>query len=102
MRPSLVTTISPKPQIRDWEAITVQLAVTVLDIANGFKSISKILPSAEARTTRVVRMIESYPDVDHDLVSLAREAKLSRYHFLRIFQKLTGLTPHFDADHDRT
>jgi AraC family transcriptional regulator len=32
--------------------------------------------------------------MDQDLVSLAREAKLSRYHFLRVFRELTGLTPH--------
>jgi AraC family transcriptional regulator len=28
------------------------------------------------------------------LGALAREAGLSRYHFLRTFQRLTGLTPH--------
>ena len=39
-------------------------------------------------------MIEEQPDEDHSLGSLAREARLSRYHFLRVFRQLTGLTPH--------
>jgi AraC family transcriptional regulator len=39
-------------------------------------------------------MIESRPDAQHGLTALAREARLNRYHFLRIFQQLTGLTPH--------
>lgn len=39
-------------------------------------------------------MIENHPHLEHGLGLLAREAKLSRYHFLRIFQQLTGLTPH--------
>ena len=47
-----------------------------------------------SRVTRVVRKIESDPDGAHDLVSLANEARLSRYYFLRTFENLTGLTPH--------
>jgi AraC-like DNA-binding protein len=39
-------------------------------------------------------MIDSHAEVDHALGTLAREAKLSRYHFLRVFQQFTGLTPH--------
>jgi AraC-like DNA-binding protein len=39
-------------------------------------------------------MIEARGGTGHNLVSLAQEAKLSRYHFLRVFQHLTGLTPH--------
>jgi AraC-like DNA-binding protein len=39
-------------------------------------------------------MIECHPDGTLTLASLAREAGLSPYHFLRIFKRLTGATPH--------
>jgi len=39
-------------------------------------------------------MIEREYDSDLQLATLAQEAKLSRYHFLRLFLRLTGLTPH--------
>jgi len=42
----------------------------------------------------VVRLIDAQPDAGHDLASLAREARLSPYHFLRTFESLTGVTPH--------
>ena len=51
-------------------------------------------PSSLARVTRVVRMIDNDPVVQHDLSSLARIARLSPYHFLRVFEGLTGTTPH--------
>jgi len=39
-------------------------------------------------------MIERQADGELALGSLAREAGLSPYHFLRTFQQLTGVTPH--------
>lgn len=77
----------------DWEEIARELAVRALEIAGGTGA-SAAVPAAEARVTRVLRMIESRPDQCHELSSLAREAKLSRYHFVRVFRQLTGLTPH--------
>jgi AraC family transcriptional regulator len=78
----------------EWEEIGMELAARALELANGHEHNSTRSPAAEARVTRVVRMMESHPDLEHDLASLALEAKLSRYHFLRIFQQLTGVTPH--------
>ena len=80
--------------ITEWEEIGVALAARALEIANGGEPSRGSLPAAEARVTRIVRMIESRPEAQHGLIALAREARLSRYHFLRIFQQLTGLTPH--------
>lgn len=77
----------------DWEDIARELAVRALEISGGADA-SEAVPAAEARVTRVLRMIESRPDQGHELSSLAREAKLSRYHFVRVFRQLTGLTPH--------
>src|SRR5262249_22176034 len=50
--------------------------------------------SAMARVTRAVRLIERHPERTHRLSTLAREAGLSPYHFLRLFEAVTGLTPH--------
>jgi AraC family transcriptional regulator len=77
-----------------WEDVGVELAVRALEIGSDGEPNRASPPSAEARVTRTVRMIESGPDGEHELGALAREAKLSRYHFLRLFQQLTGLTPH--------
>ncbi|HEY6945390.1 MAG TPA: AraC family transcriptional regulator [Candidatus Acidoferrum sp.] len=77
-----------------WEEIGVELAHQALEISSDGKPSRRNLPAAEARVTRIVRMIEGRPDLDLSLGSLAREVKLSRYHFLRVFQHLTGLTPH--------
>jgi AraC-like DNA-binding protein len=50
--------------------------------------------NAEARVTRIVRAIEARPDANLSLASLARDSGLSPYHFLRTFERLTGVTPH--------
>jgi len=53
------------------------------------------LPSnAEARITGAVRTIDRQPEAELTLDALARDAGLSRYHFLRTFEHLTGVTPH--------
>jgi len=41
-----------------------------------------------------VRKIERHPDAGLTLATLAQEAGLSPFHFLRTFERLTGLTPH--------
>jgi AraC family transcriptional regulator len=50
--------------------------------------------SSLARVTRVLRMIDNDPEVPHNLNALAKIARLSPYHFLRVFEGLTGTTPH--------
>jgi AraC family transcriptional regulator len=77
-----------------WEEIAIELATRALELASSARSRQPSLPSAEARVTRAIRSIDAHPDWGHNLISLATEAKLSRYHFLRVFQTLTGLTPH--------
>jgi AraC-like DNA-binding protein len=78
-----------------WEELGVRLAVDAAQLANGESWRSgESLPSAEARVTRVVRMVEERPDEEHSLVGLAEQARLSPYHFLRTFQHVVGLTPH--------
>jgi len=78
-----------------WEELAIQAAARVIQIAAGLQPIQRHAPpSAEARVTRSVRYIERHPLAEMNLTSLAREAGLSPYHFLRTFQRLTGVTPH--------
>jgi AraC family transcriptional regulator len=78
-----------------WEELALRLAVETLRLAAGRSSGSTPVPPAVlARVTRAVRRIEQHPETPLTLTSLARDAKLSPYHFLRIFKRLTGVTPH--------
>jgi AraC-like DNA-binding protein len=78
-----------------WEELGVRLAVRAMEVdgeVNPHRSV--IAPAAVARVTRTVRLIEAQSASDLSLVRLAREARLSPFHYLRTFESLTGLTPH--------
>jgi AraC family transcriptional regulator len=78
-----------------WEELSVKLAAQTVELVGGLSSNPReISPSAVARVTRTVRMIERSPDAGLTLERMASEARLSPYHFLRIFERLTGVTPH--------
>ena len=78
-----------------WEELGVRLAVQTVRLAAGLPpDRNGAPPDAVARVTRIVRMIDRHPGAGLTLGSLAREAGLSPYHFLRTFQRLTGVTPH--------
>jgi AraC family transcriptional regulator len=78
-----------------WEELSVELAAATVRAERGISSRTENAPpSAIARVTRSVRAIERRPDGVLGLGSLAREAGLSPYHFLRTFERLTGITPH--------
>jgi len=77
------------------EELTVEVVTQAIRIAQSVsRSRTGALASSLARVTRVVRMIENDADAPHDLNKLAQLARLSRYHFLRTFEELTGTTPH--------
>jgi AraC family transcriptional regulator len=78
-----------------WEELGVRLAVRAVTLLAGTSSDPCGVPrNAEARVSRIVRAIDRHPDAPLTLASLAREAGLSPYHFLRTFERLTGVTPH--------
>jgi len=78
-----------------WAEIGVELAVHAVELAADRSSRSSALPAnTELRVTRAIRAIDRHPDGSLTLEALAREAGLSPYHFLRMFERLTGLTPH--------
>ncbi len=79
----------------NWEEIGVTLAAKAAQVsAQTPESTFEAMPSAEARITRVLRRIDQDWDSQLSLRELAAEAKLSPYHFLRLFETMTGLTPH--------
>ena len=82
-----------RPQAAMWEEIAIELAVRAVAFGNGVSNTSSS-PAADARLTRVIRMVEDLPAAEHSLEALAREARLSRCHCFRIVQQLTSLTPH--------
>ena len=78
-----------------WEELSVELAAATVRLERGISSgAENAPPSAIARVTRSVRAIERRSDSALGLGSLAREARLSPYHFLRTFERMTGITPH--------
>ena len=78
-----------------YEELSVSVAAQAIQLESGIASSPRSAePSSLARVTRVVRMMESRPESPHDLASLARQARLSPYHFLRTFEALTATTPH--------
>jgi transcriptional regulator GlxA family with amidase domain len=78
-----------------FEELGVQVLAQSIQVEQGaVPKPSDAAPSSLARVTRVLRMIDNDPEVPHDLNSLAQIARLSPYHFLRVFEGLTGTTPH--------
>ena len=78
-----------------WEDLSVELGARAVQLANASSSdLNRTPPGATARVTRIVRRIERDPDSALTLRSLAHEAGLSPFHFLRTFERLTGVTPH--------
>ena len=85
-----------RPDDDRWAELAVELAgVTTEMLVRG--RIAPALPAplgAEARVTRVVRAIERLEYPCPSLTCFARDAGLGLYHFLRTFERVTGVTPH--------
>jgi AraC family transcriptional regulator len=78
-----------------WEELGVQLAAQTVRLVAGLSVDSSAVPSGALRgVTRVVRMVEREPAAGWALQRLAGAADLSPYHFLRTFERVTGVTPH--------
>jgi AraC-like DNA-binding protein len=78
-----------------WEELGVRLAAHAVPLSAGLPSAAPPAPpGAVARVSQAVRRIERHPDDALTLGALARESRLSPYHFLRTFERITGVTPH--------
>jgi AraC-like DNA-binding protein len=92
---NLVRPAGAFPQHVLWEELALRLAAQTLRLSAGLPvEAAAISPADLARITRVVRRIEQQPAAPLTLATLARDARLSPYHFLRTFERLAGVTPH--------
>lgn len=77
-----------------WDEIAVRTAAAAAIFAAQPTRSPRDPVNAERGVARAVRLIERDPFARLTLDTLAREAKLSRFHFVRAFARVTSLTPH--------
>ncbi|HSP14267.1 MAG TPA: AraC family transcriptional regulator [Thermoanaerobaculia bacterium] len=76
-----------------WKDLATELAGAAIERSTG-RDVARPKARAIGRVSRVVRAIERDADEPLDVGTLARATGLSPYHFLRVFQGVTGVTPH--------
>lgn len=76
-----------------WQDLAIEVAARAIDAMAGPRA-REASPAAVARVSRVIRAIERHSAAAIDLDCLARETGLSRYHFIRTFERVTGVTPY--------
>lgn len=88
---SMSAALAGSPHV-SWEELAVALAGHTLHAIT--RQAGPVSLDVESRITRIVRLIDNEPGADTSLAHLASEASLSAFHFLRTFQRVTGVTPH--------
>ena len=78
-----------------WEETAVGIAAAAIRISSQVTPVGGDASAHTlARVTDSVRMIDRDPGAPWTLSRLAAAARLSPYHYLRTFTRLTGVTPH--------
>jgi AraC family transcriptional regulator len=77
-----------------FEEIALELAGAVIQTAGHSRRSACATVREPAAIAAVLRQLESRTARPHSLEELARSAGLSRYHFLRTFKSVTGVTPY--------
>lgn len=78
-----------------YEEIAVRLAGAVYaSLAERAAAPAEVSAQDALRITRALRRIEAQSERPLSLAQLASEAAMSRYHFLRVFRAVVGVTPH--------
>lgn len=77
------------------EELAIEMAEAVVLAVAGGDARSPAPSAADSRRiSRVLRHIETHAAEALDLAQLANVACMSKYHFLRSFRRITGVTPH--------
>jgi AraC-like DNA-binding protein len=77
------------------EEVALRLAAAVVGIlVDRGPDRRRFSAQDERRVTRALRRIETAAEGDLSLTALASEVAMSPYHFLRVFRRVVGLTPH--------
>ena len=84
------------PDDMSWDELSVMVAGTALRVSAGLSSSDRRSSplNGDARVVQAVRTIDRYPASAWTLDRLAGSSGLSLYHFLRTFDRITGVTPH--------
>ncbi|PMS19354.1 AraC family transcriptional regulator [Trinickia dabaoshanensis] len=79
-----------------WDEMALSLAASVLRQADGAapSGAKPVSRAALARVVDTLQWIDGEPDAALGVEHLAKQAGLSPYHFLRTFERATGVTPH--------
>jgi AraC family transcriptional regulator len=75
------------------EEVGITLAKSVLTARHAGHA-PRIVARDERRVSEIVRHIEGTFEHPHTLLNLAERAGLSPYHFLRVFRRVAGVSPH--------
>ncbi len=78
----------------EWEELVLRIAASAVRSAAAPSRAPRSSPRAERGVARAVRRIGSEPGAPLNLRTRAAEARLSPYHFVSVFARVTGLTPH--------
>jgi transcriptional regulator GlxA family with amidase domain len=76
------------------ESLVIRLVERVSEALSGTPRRTAPARGDERRISVALRHIERYADEALDLETLASLAAMSKYHFLRTFRRVTGLTPY--------
>ncbi len=84
------------PDEMPWDELSVMVAGTTLRVSAGLSSSDRRSSplNADARVVYALRTVDRYPASAWTLNRLANVSSLSLYHFLRTFDRITGVTPH--------
>lgn len=77
-----------------WDEVAVRLAAAAVHFAGAPTRTARSPRHSERGVVRAVRLIDHDVSQPLELDTLAREARLSRFHFIRAFARATGFTPH--------
>lgn len=86
---------SSRDVVPDAEERVISVLDSVLTHTSGLTRHEQMVSARDvARVRDALAMIEAAPEADLDLARLAAAAGMSRYHFLRVFRRVSGVTPY--------